>query len=286
MDGLAQALGRGHFDDYRLPDELDRLVEGAEERARGGGRFRKVVQMGDACAPAPPLSYPRYVREEGPPPATPSERAGMARTGKLGLGTIATGLALALAAVLLALLATPPPADAASRYKTVTRPFYKFGTINIPTAGPATPYPPEVAVGGFKKGRILDANLTLSGFFHNFPSDVDVMLSHGTRNSTVMSDVGSDFDAIAVSLTLDDEAASPMPYYSALATGKYRPTNNGASDYFDPPAPAPSGTAKLSGFDGMNPNGYWQLWVRDDTPSDGGMILDGWTLTIKARVLR
>ncbi len=38
----------------------------------------------------------------------------MTRTGKLGLGTMAMGLALVLAAALLALLATPP-ADAASR---------------------------------------------------------------------------------------------------------------------------------------------------------------------------
>lgn len=210
----------------------------------------------------------------------------MPRTGNSKPAMVAAVLAMVLAATLLALLATPPPADAASRYKTVTKSFYKFGTINIPTAGPSTTYPSEVSVVGFKRGKIVDANLTLHSFIHSFPADVDVMLSHGTRNRTVMSDVGSDFDATVVNLTLDDEAAIQMPYYSALATGKYRPTNNGASDYFDPPAPAPSGTAKLSGFDGMNPNGYWQLWVRDDTSSDGGLILDGWTLTIKARVPR
>ena len=73
---------------------------------------------------------------------------------------------------------------------------------------------------------------------------------------------------------------------SLLASGRFRPADNGASDSFEYPAPTPSEMAKLSGFDGMNPNGYWQLGGKDDAHSDGGQFLDGWTLTIKVRILR
>lgn len=88
-------------------------------------------------------------------------------------------------------------------------------------------------------------------------------------------------------LTLDDEAASPMPDDAQLTAGTFKPTNvdDRGGDGFLPPAPASSGL-ELFGFDGKNPNGPWQLWVVDDGPADGGQFADGWSVTIKARVLR
>jgi hypothetical protein len=215
----------------------------------------------------------------------------MTRTGKLG--AVATALTLAAAVAVLALLATQP-ADAASRFKTVTKTFSNSQPIAIPagapdvTSGPAAPYPSEMNVGGFKKGKILDANLTLKNFSHDFPDDVDVMLSHGGANRTVLSDVGGSLDAINITLKLDDEAVSPLGDSAQLTGGTFKPNNamGGNIDAFPAPAPAPSGLAPLSGFDGSNPNGPWQLWVVDDLPGEVGQFAGGWSITIKARVLR
>ena len=212
----------------------------------------------------------------------------MARTGKPRLGVAATGAAL------LALVGMGP-ADAAGRYKTVTRTFSSAQPITIPSGGDATataaPYPSEIPVGGLRRGKVLDANLTLKGFGHDWAADVDVMVSHRGVNRTVMSDVGAGAFVENATLTLDDEAASPMPYYSELATGTFEPTNEEptglAPDVFPDPAPVPSNRAPLSGFDGANPNGPWSLWVADDLGSeDGGQFGGGWSVTIKARVLR
>ena len=209
----------------------------------------------------------------------------MARAGNPKPAIVAAALALALAA---ALLATPPPADAASRYKTVTKTFSNRGFIDIPLSGTATPYPSEIVVGGLRKGRILDANLTLRTFSHTSPQDVDVLVSHRGANRLVMSDVGKGDEDLVYTLTLDDEAAVPLPSDGTLATGTYRPTNvyGFSTDSFPAPAPALSGLSELSGFKGMNPNGPWYLWVRDDVGFDKGQFAGGWSVTIKARVLR
>jgi hypothetical protein len=208
----------------------------------------------------------------------------MAKIGKLGPGAMAVGLALVLAAALLALVATPP-ADAAPRFKTVTRTFQNTGFVSIPSSGPATPYPGEEDLGGFKRGKTLDVNLTLEGFGHGSPSDVDVMLSHGGVDRTVMSDVGSGA-AGNVTLKLDDEAAVSLPGSTQLSSGAFKLTNIGTGDFFAFPAPAPTGLAELSGFDGTDPNGPWRLWVMDDTAVSTGQLASGWSITIKARVRR
>ena len=43
----------------------------------------------------------------------------------------------------------------------------------------------------------------------------------------------------------------------------------------------------LSTFDRTNPNGTWSLYVDDDYPAeDGGQLASGWSLQIRASVLR
>lgn len=215
----------------------------------------------------------------------------MARTGKLGVvaAVLAMAMAVALTALLATLLATQP-ADAASRFKVIKKTFSSTQPITIPSggaAGAATPYPSEKNASGFKRGKILDANLTLKNFSHTFPDDVDVMISHRGVNRTVMSDVGGGTPVNNITLKLDDEAVSPLPDEAPLSGGTFKPTNIGPADTFPAPAPTPSGLAELSGFDGKNPNGPWQLWVIDDVSSvDGGQFAGGWSITIKAKVLR
>jgi hypothetical protein len=74
---------------------------------------------------------------------------------------LALAVAVALAACLLALLATKP-AEAAGRYKVVTKTFSGAAEIQVPAdttskQGPASPYPSEISVSGLKKGRVLVA---------------------------------------------------------------------------------------------------------------------------------
>jgi len=195
-------------------------------------------------------------------------------------------LSAALAACLVAaVLAATGPADAAPRFKTVTRTFQNPGFLAVSSVGPANPYPSEIAVGGLKRGKVLDANLTLKNFGHAFPSDVDVVLSHRGVDRTVFSDVGAG-GAGDVTLGLDDEAAGPLLENALLGGGAFRPTNIGAGDFFAFPGPQPGGASELSGFDGSNPNGPWRLWVMDDTAAGAGQFAGGWSVTIKARVLR
>lgn len=198
-------------------------------------------------------------------------------------------LAVAVAAFLLAILVTTKPAEAAGRYKTVTKTFSNASAITIDdSTGLATPYPSPVAAGGMRRGKVLDANVTLRGYTHGFPDDVDVRLvGPGGQNATIMSDVGGGSDVSNITLTLDDEAVNPLPDGGPLVSGTFKPTNlEGVMDDFRTPAPTPSGAVALSTFDGANPNGTWSLYVFDDASSDAGNFAGGWSITIRAKVLR
>jgi subtilisin-like proprotein convertase family protein len=190
-----------------------------------------------------------------------------------------------------------------NKSKTVTKTFANGSAIAIPALdlveefGPADPYPSTIAVSGFKKAKITDLNLMLRGFSHEFPRDVDVLLvAPGGRNVVVMGDVGGASqspDAENLTITLDDEAATPLSIADdvALTNGSFQPLDNmGLADgdapnltEFPAPAPAPSGDTGLVTFDGINPNGEWQLFVLDDVVGDAGSLADGWTLEITAK---
>lgn len=201
-------------------------------------------------------------------------------------------LATVLAASLLA-LAWPAarPADAA-QFETVTKTFGQPGVVEIPEDfdvlfGPAEPYPSTRFIGGsgFPDGaKVVDVNLTLRDFGHADPEDVDAMLVHRSVNRTVFSDAGSIFGVGDLTLVLDDEAQAPPPIGNPLTSGTFKPVNYApVNDFFDPPAPTQSPGAKLSGFNGLNPEGQWKLFVFDDDNSNTGSLGEGWSLRIKAR---
>jgi subtilisin-like proprotein convertase family protein len=177
--------------------------------------------------------------------------------------------------------------------KTVKKIFANDSAMAIPgddtvTAGPADLYPSAIAVTGFKKAKISDVNLTLRGLSHGFPRDLDLLLvAPNGRNALVMSDVGSndagDSDVVDLTLRLDDEAAARLPSTEVLVDGTFRPFNVGGSDVFPAPAPEVSANTALSTFDGIDPNGQWQLFVVDNGNADTGAIADGWTLEITAK---
>jgi subtilisin-like proprotein convertase family protein len=173
----------------------------------------------------------------------------------------------------------------------VTRTFSSTGPIAIPAGapnsdeGPADPYPATIEVDGFTKGKILDVNLILTQLTHDFPEDIDILLSSSDgRHALVMSDVGDNDDVVDINLTLDDEATAPLPEGERMTSGTFRPTNYSSfPDDFAPPAPVLTGSAALSAFDGGDPNGAWRLWVMDNKAGSVG-DLAGWALEITAEV--
>src|SRR5215218_4011892 len=169
-----------------------------------------------------------------------------------------------------------------------TQTFSNPDPITIPSVGRASPYPSNIDVAGFTNGRILDVNLTLHGFSHSFPRDIDILLAAAHlpgQNALVLSDVGDALNpASDLTLTLDDQAAEELR--TPLASGTFRPTNlqDAFGDAFPAPAPTPRGSAQLSVFRDSNPDGSWQLFVVDGITGDGGSIAGGWSLEITAEV--
>ena len=199
-------------------------------------------------------------------------------------------LATMAAAVLVAsglALAAPPVTE--------THTFTNTRNIAINDGEPvglANPYPSEITVSGFPEGsRITDVNLSLNGFTHEFPFDVNVLLvAPSGATALVMSDAGFDFPVSRLNLVLDDDADSRLPGDSALgedrSTVTYKPANyrDDADTFPDPDNPGEflqGNTERLSVFNRTDPNGIWQLYIVDDFPADPGSI-SGWSLTITA----
>lgn len=182
----------------------------------------------------------------------------------------------------------------------------RSSSANPPGLG--SPYPSPITVSGLS-GTITDVNVTLSGWTSGRPRDMDVLLVAPTGEKfIIMSDVGgtSTCSISNVNITLDDSAAGQFPDYETtvcpaggLPSGTYRPTNYTFSsepapaDSFPSPAPAapysnpaPTGAATFASvFNGLSPNGTWNLYVVDDalgnTPAGGtSSFSGGWSLDI------
>ena len=167
----------------------------------------------------------------------------------------------------------------------LTQTFSSSAAIAIPSSGVAAPYPSSLAVSGFANGSITDVNLTVNGFTHTFADDVDILLAKGSSNLVVMSDAGGNNAASNLTLIFDDAAAAPLPDATALVSGAFLPTNHllSGGDTFPAPAPAVSANVLLSAFNGIDPNGEWQLFVTDDLAGGTGSI-SSWSLEITADV--
>jgi hypothetical protein len=179
------------------------------------------------------------------------------------------------------------------KFKTVTRIFANAGPITIPVTGApneegvADPYPSTIQVSKLKKGKILDVNLILTNLNHESPQSLDFMLAATQlpgRTAVVMNNVGTDAPP-NTTLTLDDQAAAPLPDGDDFFSGRFQPTSDGTViPPFPAPAPAAGGNALLGVFNGGNPNGTWQLFVQDETDGTSGNLAGGWALEITAKV--
>jgi subtilisin-like proprotein convertase family protein len=163
--------------------------------------------------------------------------------------------------------------------------------ITIPasgTSGPAAPYPSTINVSGLT-GVVTKVTVTLNGFTHDYPDDVDVLLvGPGGQQCILMSDAGGGDDVSGVNLTFDDMAVVSLPDSTEIRSGTYKPTNYGSPDNFPAPGPGPVTqplNPPLSVFNGTNPNGTWSLFVVDDFGGDAGNINGGWSITIQTGTL-
>jgi uncharacterized repeat protein (TIGR01451 family) len=153
----------------------------------------------------------------------------------------------------------------------------------------ATPYPSLIGVSGIS-GNIASAKVTLNGFTHDYPDDVDILLEGpGGQTVMLMSDSGGSHRVSNATLTFDDAASGSLPDEDQIVSGTYKPSNfagPGSGDSFPPPAPQPvSGgispytNTSLSIFRGTDPNGIWKLYVVDAVELGAGRISNGWSLT-------
>jgi hypothetical protein len=152
--------------------------------------------------------------------------------------------------------------------------------ITIPDHGPASAYPSVLFVSG-QPPSLRRVVVHLRGLSHSWPPDLDLLLvAPGGQATIVMSDTGDPTTVVELDLVLDERAALPLPLWERLRSGRFRPTNHDAGDSFPAPAPAP-GTDPLAALAGSDPNGVWQLYLVDDSPSDAGSLRE-WCVEIDA----
>jgi subtilisin-like proprotein convertase family protein len=156
------------------------------------------------------------------------------------------------------------------------RSVFSTATLNVPATGtgdvsgaPADYYPLGLKVSNTKNQVVLGLEVRLAPLTHNYPEDLDVMLvAPNGKNVILMADAGGAADLNNAPLTFRDDAANPIPDNTQIFSGTYRPANYAGSDNFPFPAPVPSGATTLSTFNGMNPQGTWNLYIVDD---EGGI---------------
>ena len=148
----------------------------------------------------------------------------------------------------------------------------------------ASPYPSTIAVSGLA-GVISKVTVGLNGLntaFPAYPEDFDILLvGPFAQNTMLMSDAGGSGQLNNVNLIFDDSATSPLST-TQITSGTYKPTNidSGDKDAFPSPAPSKPFGSALSIFNGLSPNGNWNLFVLDEYTSGSGSISGGWSVMI------
>ena len=156
--------------------------------------------------------------------------------------------------------------------------------ITVPSSGAAPPYPSSLLVSGVN-GSVLKVTATLRNLTHTWPDDLDILLvGPGGQKAMLLSDAGGSADLLNATLTLDSTAANPLPDNTEILAGTYRPTDYATGDILLAPAPIGPYGADLNVFNGVDPNGTWQLFVFDDSGGDSGSVGGGWELSLTVAV--
>ncbi|MGO8678223.1 MAG: beta strand repeat-containing protein [Limisphaerales bacterium] len=163
---------------------------------------------------------------------------------------------------------------------------------NNPVTTPPTGYPTTIFVGPQAGGTnvpgvIESVGVTVDGFNHGYPQDVDMLLVHtglnpaATKAVLLMSHAGGGIGVSPLRLTFTNAQAGvvAIPQSGPLTSGVFSPAQYGSVPTF-PNVSIPFGTDMTSLY-GMDPNGEWDLYVLDDTFPTGGAINNGWFLVLE-----
>jgi uncharacterized repeat protein (TIGR01451 family)/fimbrial isopeptide formation D2 family protein len=168
--------------------------------------------------------------------------------------------------------------------------FCNTSTVTFPNVAGASgsPYPTQVNVNGMA-GTLAKVTIGLNGLSHQFPDDLDLMVSAPNGRSLIaFSDVGGSNAVTGLNIVLDSSAAASLPDSASLSSGTFRPSDFLAgSDSFAAPAPttnvfSASATSLGSVFNNSNPNGVWTLWTSNDGAGvqGGGSLANGWCVNL------
>lgn len=162
----------------------------------------------------------------------------------------------------------------------------------------AIPYPSSIGVAGLNGQVVTKVTVTLQGFSHSFPSDVDILLvgPQGQRAILMANAGGQDrYSVTNLTLVFSDDASNSLPLFTSLMSGTFKPTNGYLDPYFGKtalpfnfPPPAPTGNSNspslLAVFKNTDPSGTWNLYVVSDVSGDSGTISNGWSLNLSMAV--
>ena len=136
-------------------------------------------------------------------------------------------------------------------------------------------------------GQVIDdVNLKITGFNHQHPADVDMLLQGPTGETVMaMSDACGDTDINTnFAWTFDDEAGTQFGdgTFTNCTQSSIRPSDFGTPPE-DMPAPAPARPygATLAALDGVQ-GGAFRLFINDDAGGDTGYIAD-WDVALTTR---
>lgn len=169
------------------------------------------------------------------------------------------------------------------------RTYANTAPIQIRDNNSALPYPSTIDLGSVT-GVVHSITVTLDGFGHAAPDDVDILLVNRTTgtNVLIMSDAGGSNVVSGLRLSFSNTATAPLPDDSPLSSGTYGVSNyrgiEGDVDVFPntgtPPPPGTGRSTRITDFVGKSANGPWDLYVIDDRQNDAGEIQFGWSLSI------
>lgn len=198
----------------------------------------------------------------------------------------------------LAVLALAPDSFAASDFTNlgVAVPVADATGASSPyVPGVANPYPTTIQVFGMT-GTIVHARVFIAGLEHQNIDDLNLLLvAPDGRGIQLMSDAGGNQQVgtsdSGISISFDDNATDSVPDDGPiLPTHDYKPSNyfgglgedanfattGNTGDVYPSPAPPASNwasnTTLAQAFNGIDPNGTWQLFVTDDKPGGTGGI--------------
>jgi subtilisin-like proprotein convertase family protein len=182
---------------------------------------------------------------------------------------------LVLGALLAALIAAAPAS---------AQTFTQNTDIIKPPSGLANPYPSEIPVRGLH-GLVTDVNVRVDNPDYDHTDDLDVIVVSPDGDAVyLMSDACGTFTTpTGTEFVFDQAAPNAIPDEGECTGGPYKPANYEGLTGESGTYPFDFGQVTLDAFNGENPNGVWQLYVKDDADESGdpgAATIGSWSLDL------